>query len=297
MPRRFWPTLMRGPLVVAALLVVLGCGGSSVVQIGPTPTPTSTPRPTTCAQIQGLAGATPLTLPHMEFPAGTVAAAPVTVNGGAGQFTIADYYACAPNNTTDLIVNTGKGPEAFTHLLSFYSWDTWPAFPYASAAQQACKNTSCFAFDVDNAQKGLFIGPPVFLALDNVTDNGNGLITFHLRLATPPAEPACGPSFDSADDALYGHHPVYVVITDPSAVQWPPLTRLVGDSTPSTIGEDLCSAGDAGWVMAFMDLQFSSHGAARVACPQDCWTLNGTTYTLNIPSATAWFESIPRHIP
>ncbi len=285
-------------LMIGAL-VLMACGVSNtVVQNGPTATPTAAPKPTTCAQLPGLASATPLTLPNMEFPAGTVAAAPVMSFGGVGQYTFRDYSACAPNNTTDLIVSTGgKGPEPFTRLLGFYGWATWPSIPGNGSALSSCPGSQCFAFNVDSPSKATFGGPPRFLSLEHVLDNGNALISFHLRVALPPAEPACDPGFDTFDDSVYGHHPEYVTATGYGAIQWPPLTRMQGDSAPSIVGSDQCSAGTAASVKAFMDDQFSSQGATAVACAQDCWSYNGVTYTMSITSATSWTFSYPRTFP
>ncbi|HZC07487.1 MAG TPA: hypothetical protein VE338_17765 [Ktedonobacterales bacterium] len=266
-----------------------------------TPADTPTPEPTTCAQVQGFAGAASLALPNIELPAGAVAPAPAVSFGGAGQYTIKTYSVCVPNNSSHLIVSTGKGPEPLTQLLPFYGWTAWTQDPDSGDAQQVCAG-SCFAFNVDNLTKALFAGAPRFLSLEQVTPLANGLVTFKLALAQAP-NPTCGSMFDAADMAMYGHAPEYALYYDfggPGAsiqMEWPPMTRLVGDSTPSTIGQDLCSAGTAASVKAFMDNQFASHGFTSVACAangNDCWTSAGTTVTMNITSASDWMLSAPR---
>lgn len=297
---------------LALAVALAGCavtGGGSGVGTASAPTATATAaatatsQPTSCAQVQGFAGASSLTLPNMELPSGAIAPAPTTSLGGTGQYTITTYTVCVPNNTTQLIVNTGKGPEPLAHLLSFYGWDTWTwdAIPVSGDGHEACA-ASCFAFNVDNATKGLFSGAPRFLSLDSVTPLANGLVTFTLTLAQA-SQPTCASMFDTSDMAVYGHAPEYTVYYDlggPGAsiqMEWPPMTRLVGDSTPSTVGEDLCSAGTAASVKAFMDAQFSAHNATHVACVQngnDCWTQAGTTVTMNITSSGDWMLSTPR---
>jgi hypothetical protein len=288
-----------------------GCGGAGGTPGGgttnaPTATATATPQPTTCAQVQGFGGASSLTLPNMELPTGAVAAAPTTSFGGAGQYTIKTYTVCVPKNTSDLIVSTGKGPEPLTHLLAFYGWATWTweTLSVTGDGHEACAD-SCFAFNVDNAAKGLFSGAPRFLSLDQVTPLANGLVTFTLKLAQA-ADPACSSMFNTSDMAMYGHAPEYTLYYDfggPGAsiqMEWPPMTRLVGDSAPDVVGQDLCSAGTAASVKAFMDSQFAAHGFTSVACTMngnDCWKNGATTVTMNITSASDWTLSTPRTLP
>jgi hypothetical protein len=312
-----------GPRVVAqrlALVALVGCLSLAVGLAGcssaggatddattsaptrtATATATATPQPTSCAQVQGFSGASSLTLPNMQLPAGAVAPAPTVSGGGAGQYTIKTYTVCVPKNTSDLIVSTGKGPEPLTHLLAFYGWVTWTQDPVSGSAQQLCAG-SCFAFDVDNLTKALFAGAPRFLSLDQVTPLANGLVTFTLKLAQA-ADPTCSSMFTTSDMAVYGHAPEYTLYYDfggPGAsiqLEWPPMTRLVGDSAPAIVGQDLCSAGTAASVKAFMDNQFAAHGFTSVACAangNDCWTSAGTTVTMNITSASDWMLSTPR---
>src|SRR5690349_18822270 len=65
---------------------------------------TATPLPTACAQLPGFASASALTLPNVEFPAGAVATAPTTSGGGDGEFSLATYSVCVPDNTAALTV-------------------------------------------------------------------------------------------------------------------------------------------------------------------------------------------------
>lgn len=308
-----WRLALVGLLGCLSLVMGLaGCSGAASGATGngttsaPTATATTattaataTPQPTTCAQVQGFAGASALTLPNMQLPAGAIAPTPTTSFGGAGQYTIKAYTICVPKNTSDLIVSTGKGPEPLTHLLAFYGWAAWAQYPVGGAAVQACAG-SCFAFNVDVLAKALFTGAPRFLSIEQVTPLANGLVTFTLKLAQA-ADPTCDSSFNTSDTAIYGHAPEYTLFYDSSAgIQWPPMTRLVGDSAPDTVGQDLCSAGTAASVKAFMDSQFSSHGYTSVTCTMngnDCWKNGATTVTMNITSASDWTLSTPRTLP
>ncbi|HEV7127909.1 MAG TPA: hypothetical protein VGN32_10760 [Ktedonobacterales bacterium] len=291
--RSSWHSSLRGAVAISVLLLVIGCGATTtlVQQATPKPTiaPTATPQPTTCAQVQGLGGAQALNQANMAFPAGTVAAAPSTAFGGAGQYTVSTYSACTPNNTADLTVATGKGPESFTKLVLFYGWAPWTMFPTGGDAQLTCAGT-CFAFNADDVTKGIFSGPPKFLAVENVTAIANGLVTWKLVLATPPAAPNCTSSnFNNTEYQLY---------YDPTAgIQFPPLTKQVGDSAPALVGSDQCSAGSAATVKAFMDNQFSTHGYSSVTCSGDCWKNATTTVTIQLSDPTDWLISMPRVLP
>lgn len=276
-------------------------GGGTNTTTAPTATATLAPTPqaTTCTKVQGFSGATSLSLPNMELPAGAIAPAPTTSFGGAGQYTVKTYTVCVPNNTGELIVSTGKGPEPLTHLLSFYGWAEWNHFPAGGDAQQSCAQ-ACFAFNMDDLSKALFTGAPRFLSVEQITPLPHNLVTFTLKLAQASA-PTCPSMFDTSDTATYGHAPEYTLYYDlATGIQWPPMTRLVGNSAPDIIGQDLCSAGTTASVKAFMDHQFSSNGYTSVACTgfgNDCWKSGSTTVMMNITSASDWTLGTPRPQP
>jgi len=270
-------------------LALAGCGQSGAT--APATTPTATTPPTSCAQAPGFATAAALNLPAMEFPAGTVAQSPTVTGGGSGQYTVKTYLACAPNTDTNLTVSTGKGPEPFTKLVLFYGWAPWSKFPAGGDAQAPCPGT-CFAFNAYDPPKGLFQAPPNFLALDSVTSLGYGLVTFTLRLTTPPAAPTC-------EYMQSGGLPPITTWYDQSAgIQFPPLTRSLPDDTMSTTGSVQCSAGSVASVKAFMDQQFATNGYASDPCQAyDCWRKGSLVVSMQLTSATQWFIFTPRVLP
>lgn len=287
--------LMTGVSLLALIgLTLAGCaqssGGASATATS-TPNPTATAQPTTCAQVPGFASAATLSLPAMEFPAGTVAQNPATSAGGAGQYTVKTYQACAPNTDANLTVSTGKGPEPFTRLVLFYGWAAWSKFPTGGDAQMACPGV-CFAFNTYDASKGLFIGAPGFLALEHVTSLGHGLVTFTLRVTAPPAAEDC--NFSQSGGA-----PEIAIWYDQSAgIQYPPLTYASGDATMSTDGFALCSPGTVASVKAFMDHQFSAAGYVNDPCQAyDCWKKGALVVSMQLTSATLWFIFVPRILP
>lgn len=282
------------------VVVLLGCGATATVAGGPTPTPTATtpptatPLPTTCAQLNGFGGATALTLAHMEFPTDTVALAPVTTGGGTGTFTVRDYTACTPHSTTDLTVSTGKGPEAFTHLLLFYGWEPSKTFPKDAQFQSACGSVPCFV------SLGMGAGDdPIsqqYLELKSVSASSTGLVTYHLLIALPPPKPACTvPIYDT------NPHPY---VTTFGTIQVPPLTREgTSDGHMGSVTHYLCSAGTVSTISAFMATALTnagwSHGSGSYPGGGCDWnqTSGGYHWCLNVSITNPADWTITTHPP
>lgn len=274
--------------LILALAATAGCGASTSTggntgnsgNTGGTPTattatsPTATSAPTTCAQVAGFASATTataLTGFNYALPSNSVATTPQTSAGGAGQYTLTDMNVCAPNTTTELRI--GATPRPLATALEFYGWGMMSTFPTGGDVQQGCPSgDTCYGYQVQTKNNDPYFQiPERFLAFGNVQDHGNGLITFHLKLAAPPATPSCGsdPNYDSLDQAIFGAHPIYQLYlgapphsaTDGfSGVQVPPMTRFYSDSATGHTGYQLCSAGNATSVNAFMYHQLTTNG-------------------------------------
>ena len=97
-------------VLLPVLLALSGCvptgptsselpGAPSATPTAAAATATATPLPTACAQLPAFASASPLALANVEFPAGAVAAAPATSGGDSGEFSLATYSVCVPDNT------------------------------------------------------------------------------------------------------------------------------------------------------------------------------------------------------
>ncbi|HEX9036006.1 MAG TPA: hypothetical protein VF808_03360 [Ktedonobacterales bacterium] len=280
---------MIGALAVA-LAALGGCaaiGGGATHNAAPPATSI-----TTCSQVQGFAGAPALSLPHLQFPAGTVAQPPQASGGGNGQYRVNAYLACAPDTDTNLTVRTGKGPEPFLKLAQFYGWAPWNHFPAGGGAQAACSG-SCLAFNAEDPSKGWFLGTPGFLALSDVVEVGKGVVTFNLRVTAPPPRPDCAwlPSGGPA--------PQYSIWYDQAAgIQYPPDTISSPDDTMSTTGSVQCSPGTLAAVKEFMDHQLAAAGYTSDPCQAyDCWKKGAVVVSLQLTSAAQWFIFIPRVLP
>lgn len=264
------------------VLALAGCGGSVTASGSGTPTATAlatataTPAPiTTCAQLPGFAGAAALAVPQTESPAGTVSKPVVTSGGGPGQFTIDEYDGCTPNNTTDLVVSSGKGPEPFAHLVLFYGWGTGSTFPGDGQVQQDCGGgATCFYQDDQH-----------YLSLDQVADHGHGVITFRLREALPPTAPSCDPSvFASAQ---------YLTFEDEGngvRIPLPPMSRVGrGDGAAGSLYLPVCSAGTATSVQAFLAAALPASGWSANPSVANGWTKSagGLTYSFEVQPVTS----------
>jgi len=286
MSRHLPPRHLPALILIAAVLLLAGCSTSAAgSENGPSfgaPTATATPAqptptlvPTTCAQLAGFSRASSLTLSNMELPQGTIAPAPRASAGGTGKFTIKDVDACTANNSTDLMVNSGKGPKAFTALLPFYGWASASTFPGDGQIQKSCGSAQCFVMPDEQH----------YLELSGVTAHPNKLITFHLRIAAPPPAPTCDPltgdTYQTTLDAGGG-----------LSIPLPPLTRLgMSDSAAGSTYVALCSAGTASSVKAFLQVAAPAYGWQSNGSLAWKRSKNGLAYTFDVfslTSATDW---------
>jgi len=240
-------------VILPVLLALVGCvpvgsvpSGSPVSSTSASASPTAaatsltaTPLPTACAQLPGFASASALTLPNVELPAGAVATAPTTSGGDAGEFSLAAYNVCVPDTTADLTVASGKGPKPFLTLLLLSGWEPIGTFPGDGRIQSDCGETKCFALPDDQR----------YLAVDSVKALGNGLVTFHLRHATPPPGPVCDPgAFPDTSYQLTSDQGNGVLIP------LPPLSRVgKGQGAAGATYIPICSAGTPASINAFFE--------------------------------------------
>jgi hypothetical protein len=272
------PRTGRLPVIVLCVfgaLPAIACGAASTVDAGSlaSPTTTATSAPATCAQINGFASAAaaaPVSGFNYGLPTNTVAPAAQTSAGASGQYTLYDVDLCTPNTTTELPI--GATPRPLATALQVYGWGPMQVFPVGGDALQACPaGDTCYGYNVQTKNGVPFFAEPErFLALGSVQDRGNGLVTFHLKLAGPPAAAACtDPNLPNLEHTIYGASPVYLpyfgapahTSSDPySGLQLPPVTRLYSESATGHTFYHICSAGTAASVSAFMYTQLTAEG-------------------------------------
>jgi hypothetical protein len=280
--------LLRAPLAAGVALLTLtaaltACAGISTGGGGgssPTATaaPTSTTVATTCAQVSGFAGATPVNITNTEFPKDTVVTAPTTTGGGPGQFTVKEYFGCAPNTDVNLTVQTGKGPEPFMHLQEFYGWAPSSTFPNDGEVQTACAANSCLDFGQEHSR---------FLSVTNATALPNSLVTFRLRVTSAPAAPSCDSNFTNSP--LKGYQ-----LTAAFNAPLPPLTLGAPDDASGGLrGEDLCGPGTVASITAFMNKALPAAGwtkgsSSKCFYSAQCWTKGADAISWQVTDPKLW---------
>jgi hypothetical protein len=125
-----------------------------------------------------------------------------------------------------------------------------------------------------------------YLTLEQITDRGNGIYTYHVRLATPPPAPTCNASFASS--------PLQGVQTAIEDVPLPPVTYAVPDNAANLRGYDLCSSGTAASITAFLTSSLQATGWKKVASNarcfygDQCWTRDLTVISWHVDDPTNW---------
>ena len=277
-------------VLLPVLLALSGCvptgptsselpGAPSATPTAAAATATATPLPTACAQLPAFASASPLALANVEFPAGAVAAAPATSGGDSGEFSLATYSVCVPDNTAALTVASGKGPKPFLTLLLFSGWGPIGTFPDDGRIQTDCGSAKCFSLPDDQR----------YLAVDQVRTLGSGLVTFRLRHATPPPGPVCDPgafpdtSYQLASDQGNG-----------VLIPLPPLSRVgQGQGAAGSTYIPVCSAGTPASINAFFQQAAPIYGWLPGSNGASSWqqTKGGHTYgfaVTPVADATNW---------
>lgn len=214
---RFSRALAWLSCVLALTFTLAGCdiGGTTSGASQPTSAPQATQPAATatavpnCQAISGFASAGAASAGQgfndVFFPAGAISTPVTTSGGGADRFTIKQLDVCAPSSTVDSIHSFYAG--GFPNN----AWAQSSSFPYDGAAQASCGDPYCWHIGKE----------PRYASLEKVTDKGNGLIVYHLRLALPPSAPICTP--DPA--AIYGTRPYDTNLPSTASIPAPPLTK------------------------------------------------------------------------
>ncbi len=286
---------LRAALALTATLAILtaaltACAGISTGGGATAPTataaPTNTTVATTCAQVSGFSGATPVNIANTEFPKDTVVATPTTTGGGPGQFTVKEYNGCAPNTDTNLTVQTGKGPEPFMHLQEFYGWAPSATFPGDGEVQAACAANSCLDFGQEHSR---------FLSVTNATALPNSLVTFHLRVTTAPAAPSCNSNFTNSP--LKGYQ-----LTSFFGAPLPPLTLAAPDDASGGLrGLDLCGPGTVASVTSFLNKALPAAGWAKGSSAKcfysaQCWTKGSEAISWQVTDPKLWMIAYRQNV-
>jgi hypothetical protein len=169
--------------------------------------------------------------------------------------------------------------DFFAAQLPGAGWTQTPKLPLDGGYQAPCGNAYCWAKD----------GAPRYVGLENVTDHGNNVTTYQLRLFLPPPVPSC-PSFFSTSP-IHGYQSFVQVFT--LYVPLPPLSLLTpDDASGGQKGLEMCSAGTASSVASFMRNELGKEGwvlSSSASSSDQVWhDHSGNTFHWSVPSATGW---------
>ena len=281
-------------LIIAALFLIVlqqhksstavGNGGTATATTGaPTVNPTSTSLPVTttappttvpgCNTLLPAAGpaAAGPSFPDLAFPPNSLGNNLARIGGGGdGQFTIYQLELCTANASPSAI-------NSFFANLATTGWLHSNTFPLDGAYQSACSVASCWAKDIR------------YYGLSTVSDQGNGVVRYHLILATAPPVPDCSGAGNTFSTGYYYliPNPNYTTTQVFATIPLPPLTRIVpNDASGGVRGYDFCSAGTVAAISAFMTAHLTSLG--WVAGPNNTWTKSGYMLNVLVTSPTEW---------
>jgi len=271
-----WATL--GAVAAAALLVALAAALFAGLRLR-TPTPGGAPATSvpaaSCAT--ALRGATPATaisgFIDVTFPTGAVMTNVTSSLGGPSQFTILETDVCYSGAADDL-TGSSSGHNSVTANLLGAGWGVSSSFPYQGALLQSCPSQ---CYQTKNTH---------YLALEQITDHGNSIFTYHLRLVAPPPPPTCNANFTNS--------PIQGVQTAVEGVPLPPITYVVPDNAASLRGYDMCSSGAVASITAFLNSALPATGWTKVASNarcfynDQCWTKGAAVISWHVADPTDW---------
>jgi hypothetical protein len=274
-----WATL--GAVAAAMLLVVLAAalfaglrlqtpGGAPATSV----TATSVPAASCATELQGATPATAVPgFTNVTFPAGAVMTTVKSSLGGPSQFTVLETDVCYSGAADDLTGPVSDHHSVIANLLGA-GWRVSSSFPYQGALLQPCPNQ---CYQTANTR---------YLALEQITDHGASVFTYHLRLVAPPPPPTCNANFTNS--------PIQGVQTAVEGAPLPPVTYVVPDNAAGLRGYDLCSSGDVASITAFLTSALPDTGWTKVASnarcfyTDQCWTKGSAAISWHVNDPTDW---------
>lgn len=246
-------------LVLLGALWLAGCatnapsasGSDKTGNTGNTsPTATSAPQQaTTCQQLSGFSSAQTASagsgFADVAFPQNSISTSIAPSGGGVGRFTIEQFDVCTPATSRSAVYSF------FASGLPGSGWAGASTYPYDGAWQASCGDPYCWKKD----------HAPRYVSLEKVTTRGNGLVSYHMRLAIPPAAPTCSSSVGIYDGKTWDGN-----LGDVPGVDAPPLTLDgLGDgfddaAAHHTSVQSMCSSGNISAINSFFSSELVKHG-------------------------------------
>jgi hypothetical protein len=293
-PRRRAAVSLTVAIALGAVLALSACASSASTTSSNTPAASGTAAPaatstrapagaTTCAQLPGFAQAGPppqagAILGSIPFPANSVFTSLNTVAGNTpGLYAVAFMNVCTPNTAAATV------KANFASQLPGNGWTQSSTYPYDGGYQAPCGDPYCWSRSPI----------PNFLSLEKVTDAGNGLVTYGIRLAIPPSTPDCSNIAPPGG----GTAPLEFFWSQQPSVPVPPLSAEgLGDGhgvgSKTVYSQAMCSPGTAASVKSFMSTELANLGYAATnqsLCGTTGWVLkNGLAISWNVSDPLDW---------
>ena len=276
-------------LALGAVLALSACAVSCSTSATGSPTATATATtaaiaaPTTCNQLPGFGQAGPLPqagniLGGIPFLPNSVYTSLNPVAGGTpGLYGVQLMQTCTSNSSVSAVY------ASFTGQLPGNGWPQSSTYPYDGGYQAPCADPYCWTRT--NYRE--------YLALEKVTDAGNGLVTYGIRIAVPPSTPDCSNIVPPGGSTP----PLEFFWSQQPSIPVPPLTaeglyegHSVGAKT--VLSQSMCSPGTAASVTGFMSTELGKLGftsTSQSLCGSTGWVIkNGLAISWNGGSATDW---------
>lgn len=250
-----------------------------------TATTAASSAPTTCSQVSGFAQAGPP--PHAGAVLGSIpfpdpsnslyTSLNQVAGGGPGLYLVEYMKVCTPNTTASAV------RSHFATQAPNTGWKQSSTYPYDGGYQAPCGDPYCWSRTPQ---------VPSFLSLEKVTDVGNGLVTYGIRIAAPPSPPDCSNIVPGG-----GSGTIEFFWSQQPKVPVPPLTvegmgsgHGVGGKT--VYSQEMCGPGTVSSVKTFMSTELKKLGfvaSGSSYCGSTGWVVkNNLAISWNVSSPTNW---------
>jgi hypothetical protein len=182
-----WKISTSGAVIKLHIILPLSAAGDWAITEGylddgpppifPTPEPPGADA--TCAQVPGLEHAAPLNPPGFSLPADTMGVVSARTNGSA--YTVVDYFGCAPHHELTANPAWGSGGSPIGAIFP-PNWQLAGVFPFDGSTLQGCDSAMSGNYLIQHCVK---TPNGMYMAVQQITEPGKGLVSFHLLLATP----------------------------------------------------------------------------------------------------------------
>jgi hypothetical protein len=274
-------------LSLGAVLALSACASSCSTSGTGSPTATATTAataaPTTCTQLPGFGQAGPLPqagniLGGIPFLPNSVYTSLNPVAGGTpGLYGVELMQACTAHSSVSAV------HANFATTLPAKGWPQSATYPYDGGYQAPCGDPYCW----------MRTNYREYLSLEKVTDAGNGLVTYGIRVAVPPSTPDCSAIAPPGG----GIPPLEFFWSQQPSIPVPPLSAEgLGDGHgvggKTVFSQSMCSPGTAASVSSFMSTELGKLGftaTSQSLCGSTGWvSKNGLAIKWQVGSATNW---------